>query len=120
VKHGFDEDQTLELGLLKQSERSREPYDGFRGSIIFPIMALGGKVVAFGGRILDGEGPKYLNSPETPIYHKGQTLYGLSWAKNAIRREESALVVEGYMDVVSLAAAGFEHAVAPLGTALTP
>jgi DNA primase len=120
VKHGFDEDQMLQLGLLKQSERSREPYDGFRGRIIFPIMALGGKVIAFGGRILEGEGPKYLNSPETPIYHKGQTLYGLSWAKNVIRREEAALVVEGYMDVVSLAAAGFEHAVAPLGTALTP
>jgi DNA primase len=120
VKHGFDEDRMLELGLLKQSERSREPYDGFRGRITFPIMDLGGKVVAFGGRILEGEGPKYLNSPETPIYHKGQTLYGLSWAKNAIRREESALVVEGYMDVVSLAAEGFEHAVAPLGTALTP
>jgi DNA primase len=119
VKHGFDEDRMLELGLLKQSERSREPYDGFRGRITFPILALNGNVVGFGGRILEGDGPKYLNSPETPIYHKGQTLYGLSWARHAIRREEAALVVEGYMDVVSLAAAGFEHAVAPLGTALT-
>jgi DNA primase len=119
VKHGFDEDLMLELGLLKQSERSREPYDGFRGRVMFPIESMGGKVIAFGGRILEGDGPKYINSPETPIFHKGRTLYGLSWAKNMIRREEAALVVEGYMDVVSLAAAGFEHAVAPLGTALT-
>jgi DNA primase len=118
-KHGFDEAMLLELGLLKQSERSREPYDGFRGRIMFPIEALGGKVIAFGGRILEGDGPKYINSPETPIFHKGRNLYGLSWAKNVIRREESALVVEGYMDVVSLAAAGFETAVAPLGTAMT-
>ncbi len=120
LKHGFDEDLMLELGLLKRSERSREPYDGFRGRIMFPIEALGGKVIAFGGRILGDDGPKYINSPETPIFHKGGSLYGLSWAKNTIRREESALIVEGYMDVVSLAAAGFETAVAPLGTALTP
>jgi DNA primase len=86
---------------------------------MFPIEALGGKVIAFGGRILEGDGPKYINSPETPIFHKGRNLYGLSWAKNVIRREESALVVEGYMDVVSLAAAGFDTAVAPLGTAMT-
>jgi DNA primase len=73
--------------------------------------------------VLEGDrpdAPKYVNSPETPIYHKGLVLYGLSWARHAIRREECALVVEGYMDVVSLAAHGFEHVVAPLGTALTP
>jgi DNA primase len=117
--HGFDEVAMLSLGLLKKSEKSKEPYDGFRGRIMFPIESVGGKVIAFGGRILRGDGPKYINSPETPIYHKGENLYGLSRAKNAIRREESALVVEGYMDAVSLAAAGFEHVVAPLGTALT-
>ena len=118
-KHGFGDDVMLDMGLLKQSERSKEPYDGFRGRVMFPIEGVSGRVIAFGGRILDGEGPKYINSPETPVYSKGQNLYGLSWAKNNIRREEAAMVVEGYMDVVSLAAAGFEHVVAPLGTALT-
>ena len=122
-KHGFEEEVMLALGLLKKSDRSTEPYDGFRGRVMFPIEGVSGKVIAFGGRILEGsgrEGPKYINSPETPVYHKGENLYGLSWAKNVIRREEVALVVEGYMDVVSLAAAGIEHVVAPLGTALTP
>ena len=121
AKHGFGTDAMLDLGLLKQSERSKEPYDGFRGRIIFPIESLSGKVIAFGGRILEGghDGPKYINSPETPVYQKGHNLYGLSWAKNHIRKEEAAIVVEGYMDVVSLAAAGFENVVAPLGTALT-
>jgi len=123
AKHGLDEDLMLEVGLVGSSERSREPYDRFRGRIIFPIEGRSGRVIAFGGRILEGDGkdaPKYLNSPETPIYHKGSNLYGLSWARHSIRREESALVVEGYMDVVSLAAHGFENVVAPLGTALTP
>jgi DNA primase len=120
--HGLDEALMLEVGLLGQSERSGEPYDRFRGRVVFPIEGLSGKVIAFGGRVLEGESkdaPKYLNSPETPIYQKGHTLYGLSWARHAIRREERALVVEGYMDVVSLAAAGFDNVVAPLGTALT-
>lgn len=119
AKHGFDEDDMRTLGLLKQSENSKEPYDGFRGRIMFPIESVGGKTIAFGGRILQGSGPKYINSPETPIYEKRKNLYGLSWAKHAIRKEEQVLVVEGYMDVVSLAAAGLEHVVAPLGTALT-
>lgn len=122
AKHGLDEAMMLDVGLLGQSERSKEPYDRFRGRIIFPIEGLSGQVIAFGGRILAGDpkdAPKYLNSPETEIYHKGQNLYGLSWARHSIRREESALVVEGYMDVVSLAAHGFENVVAPLGTALT-
>ncbi|MGD8289849.1 MAG: DNA primase, partial [Gemmatimonadota bacterium] len=121
--HGFDEELMMQVGLLGTSERSSEPYDRFRGRIIFPIEGLSGKVIAFGGRVLDDgakDAPKYLNSPETPVYHKGENLYGLSWAKNAIRRQERALIVEGYMDVVSLAAHGVEHVVAPLGTALTP
>jgi len=121
--HGFDEELMLQVGLLGKSERSNEPYDRFRGRVIFPIEGMSGKVIAFGGRVLgkeSKEAPKYLNSPETPVYHKGLNLYGLSWARHAIRRQEKALVVEGYMDVVSLAAHGFEHVVAPLGTALTP
>jgi DNA primase len=113
----------LELGLVKESQKGgREPYDAFRGRVIFPIEDLGGRVLAFGGRILgeaDERTPKYLNSPETPVYTKGRTLYGLCWSRNAIRREEQALVVEGYMDYVSLASHGVLNAVAPLGTAMT-
>lgn len=120
--HGLSEDLMLEVGLLAESDRAKEPYDRFRGRIMFPIETLSGRVTAFGGRTLADSGtgqPKYLNSPESSIYHKGSTLYGLSWAANAIRREQSAMVVEGYMDVVSLAAHGFENVVAPLGTAMT-
>ena len=120
--HGLDERLLLELGLLKKSEKRDEPYDAFRNRIIFPIETVGGKVVAFGGRLL-GQGrkgaPKYLNSPENPVFHKSEILYGLNWAKNHIRREDHALLVEGYMDVVSLGSVGLEAAVAPLGTALT-
>jgi DNA primase len=118
--HGMTEEVLLSVGLIKNSERSKEPYDTFRARVVFPIEDLTGRVVAFGGRVIDVDGtPKYLNSPESPIYHKGRVLYGLSWAKNNIRRQSSALIVEGYMDVVSLAAAGIEHAVAPLGTSMT-
>ncbi len=122
AKHGLDEELMLELGLLGRSERSPEAYDRFRGRVIFPIESLAGRVIAFGGRVIGDrkDAPKYLNSPESPIYHKGLELYGLSWARHAIRREGVALVVEGYMDAVSLAAHGLEHVVAPLGTALTP
>ncbi len=120
--HGMDEALLLEAGLVKESERAAEPYDRLRDRVVFPIRDLGGRTIAFGGRVLGraGEGsPKYLNSPETPIYHKGRVLYGLNWAKNAIRRDEAALVVEGYMDFVSLAARGVENVVAPLGTSMT-
>ncbi|MDH5590547.1 MAG: DNA primase [Gemmatimonadota bacterium] len=122
AKLGLDEDLMVEVGLLGRRERTGDAYDRFRGRIIFPIEGLSGKVVGFGGRILAqdrSDAPKYLNSPETPIYHKGSVLYGLSGARHTIRREECALVVEGYMDVVSLASHGFGNAVAPLGTAMT-
>jgi DNA primase len=122
AKHGLDEAKLLEVGLLAKSEKSDEPYDRLRDRIVFPIEGLSGRVIGFGGRILRADAkdaPKYLNSPETPIFQKGHNLYGLSWARHAIRKEERALVVEGYMDVVSLAARGFENVVAPLGTALT-
>ncbi|MGH7482763.1 MAG: DNA primase [Longimicrobiales bacterium] len=120
--HGIERAVLLEAGLIKESERSDEPYDRLRNRLVFPIHEIGGRVVGFGGRILGESGPgapKYLNSPETPIYHKGSLLYGLNWARHAIRREEAVLVVEGYMDYLSLAARGVEHVVAPLGTALT-
>ena len=121
--HGIGEEVMIEVGLVTRSEKRKDAYDRFRDRLIFPIESLSGKVVGFGGRVLAAGrvgSPKYVNSPESPIYHKGEVLYGLNWAKNAIRRRETALIVEGYMDVVSLAAAGFENAVAPLGTAVTP
>jgi DNA primase len=122
ASHGWSEELLLEVGLLTTSAKANEPYDRFRGRLIFPIESIRGKVVAFGGRVIGPEAkgvPKYLNSPESPVYHKGRTLYALGWNRNSIRREEVALVVEGYMDVVSLAAVGVENAVATLGTAMT-
>jgi DNA primase len=122
-KHGIEDDVLIAAGLIKESERSEEPYDRFRDRLIFPIADIGGRIVAFGGRTLaaNTEGvPKYLNSPETPIYHKGEMLYGLNWSRGAIRREGAALIVEGYMDYVALASRGVENVVAGMGTALTP
>ncbi len=123
AKHEIPLEHLLEVGLLTSSERSPEPYDRFRNRITFPIESVSGKVLAFGGRTLGTAAehtPKYLNSPESGIYHKGDVLYGLSWNRNRIRREGVALIVEGYMDVVALAAGGVDHAVATLGTAMTP
>jgi DNA primase catalytic core len=120
--HGIEESVLLEAGLIKDSARGGERYDRLRDRLVFPIKDVSGRTIAFGGRILGQArpgAPKYLNSPETPVYHKGRVLYGLNWSRHAIRREEAALVVEGYMDYISLAARGFENAVAPLGTALT-
>ncbi|MCJ7628093.1 MAG: DNA primase [Longimicrobiales bacterium] len=120
--HGISDSVLLEAGLLIQREDGKEPYDRFRNRVIFPIESTSGRVLGFGGRVLGKSEkgiPKYLNSPESPVYLKGEVLYGLSWAKNAIRREEGALVVEGYMDAVSLAAGGIENVVAPLGTSMT-
>ncbi|MEM8559560.1 MAG: DNA primase, partial [Bacteroidota bacterium] len=109
-------------------EGSRGIYDRFRGRAMFPIVSHVGKVLGFGGRIIpgvtppfkDGDPPKYINSSETPVYHKSEVLYGLRQAKQAIRGEGEALLVEGYTDVVSLHQAGVEHVVASSGTALTP
>jgi len=94
-------------------------YDRFRDRIMFPIRDRRGRVIAFGGRILEGDGPKYLNSPETAIFHKGRELYGLYEARKALRHIERMVVVEGYMDVVALAQHGIRNAVATLGTATT-
>jgi len=116
---GIGEETLLDAGLAVRRD------DGsvaarFRGRLIFPISDQRGRIVAFGGRIL-GEGePKYLNSPESPIFSKGKSLYNLNAARNAIRKEETAILVEGYFDVIRLVLAGIEHVVAPLGTALTP
>ena len=108
--------ELLEAGLLVESADSGKCYDRFRDRIIFPIRDSRGRVIAFGGRVLGDERPKYLNSPETPIFHKGQALYGLYEARQQKNLEE-IIVVEGYMDVIALAQQGLRNAVATLGTA---
>ena len=107
-------------GLVLARKSGEGHYDRFRNRAVFPILNEGGKVVAFGARSLDGSEPKYLNSPESPVYHKGQVLYGLSWARDAIRREKRVVLMEGYLDVARALECGVEEAVATCGTALTP
>ncbi len=107
------------VGLVKQNDEGRR-YDIFRDRIMFPIVDVRGNVIGFGGRVLDTGEPKYLNSPETPLFEKGRELYGLYQARRAIREAGRVIVVEGYMDVVALAQHGVEYAVATLGTATTP
>jgi DNA primase len=109
----------LETGLVIENDEGKR-YDRFRDRIMFPIVNVRGQVIGFGGRVLDKGEPKYLNSPETPLFEKGHELYGLYQAQKSIRAEKMALVVEGYMDVVALAQLGVEYAVATLGTATTP
>jgi DNA primase len=114
------QDETLsETGLVINNDEGKR-YDRFRDRIMFPIVNVRGQVIGFGGRVLDKGEPKYLNSPETPLFEKGRELYGLFQAQKAIRAEQRVLVVEGYMDVVALAQHGVEYAVATLGTATTP
>lgn len=116
---GLKDEVLLEAGLLRRREDQSLALR-FRARLLFPIHDLRGRVVAFGGRIL-GEGePKYLNSPETPIFHKGKLLYNLHAARHAMRKAERAILVEGYFDVIRLALAGVEEVVAPMGTGLTP
>jgi DNA primase len=116
---GIQHSVLLEAGLAAQ--RDDETVSArFRGRLLFPIHDLRGRAVGFGGRLLVEGEPKYLNSPETEIFHKGRQLYNLHQAKGPIRKEESVLLVEGYFDVLRLVLAGVEHVVAPLGTALTP
>ncbi|HMA53736.1 MAG TPA: toprim domain-containing protein, partial [Acidobacteriota bacterium] len=107
-------------GLALPGSRPGEYRDRFRGRVIFPIFSLTGRIVAFGGRTVVDAEPKYLNSPETPLYSKGKLLYGLNFTKDAIRREGTAILVEGYTDLSSLYQAGITNVVASLGTALTP
>jgi DNA primase len=126
---GYTDAQMLEVGLLKQSSSSeREPYSFFRERLMFPVSDIRGRVVAFGGRILpehlrlpqrgDFKPPKYINSSDTPLFHKGRTLYAVQHARMAAK-DLPLIVVEGYMDVIACHQAGFKGTVAPLGTALT-
>ena len=114
----YGDPMLVEAGMLIQVE-GKEPYDRFRGRLMIPIRDARGRTIAFGGRILDQGEPKYLNSPDTPLFDKGRTLYNLDRAAPASRKAGRVIVVEGYMDVVALAQAGIGEAVAPLGTALT-
>jgi DNA primase len=117
-RNGQANQQLIDLGMAISGDKKR-PYDRFRGRIMFPISDKRGRVIGFGGRVLGDEKPKYLNSPETRVYHKGQELYGLHEAKQANKKLTRLIVVEGYMDVVALAQHGVDYAVASLGTATT-
>ena len=116
----YDDPLLEESGLVIVNEEDGKRYDRFRDRVMFPIRNVKGECIGFGGRVLGDDKPKYLNSPETPVFHKGRELYGLFEARNAIREQGYALVTEGYMDVVALAQLGFPNAVATLGTACTP
>jgi DNA primase len=117
--HDFPDELIEAAGLIRKPEDGRDSFDYFRNRVMFPILDRTGKVVAFGGRVLDDSKPKYLNSPESPVFQKGRTLYGLSWARAGVAKGAEIIVTEGYMDVIALHRAGFTGAVAPLGTALT-
>lgn len=121
ARHGIEEEALLELGLLATSERAEEPYDRFRGRLMFTIHDLRDRPIGFGGRILDAasDAPKYINSPESPVFHKGEELYGLNRARHAMRREGHAAIAEGFTDVIALHRAGLGFAVAGLGTSFT-
>jgi DNA primase len=118
---GVDRDAMIETGLLVHGEDIAVPYDRFRDRVIFPIADRSGRVIAFGGRALEKDvQAKYLNSPETPLFHKGQCLYNHHRARKAAHETGRIVVVEGYMDVIAMARSGVAECVAPLGTALTP
>jgi DNA primase len=116
---GFEEERMIAAGLVVVPEEGVEPRPRFRGRLMFPIYDVSSRIVGFGGRLLGPGEPKYLNSGESTIFSKGRLLYGLNWARQAARRDERMLVVEGYFDVLRLIDAGVESVVAPMGTALT-
>ncbi|HSW35139.1 MAG TPA: DNA primase, partial [Candidatus Limnocylindrales bacterium] len=121
LKKGYQPELMIKAGLVSPG-KDNSCYDRFRDRVIFPIFNISGKVVGFGGRALgegDKSGPKYLNSPETPVFEKGSVLYGLNLAREQIRLEKRAIVMEGYTDVISAFQAGIRNAVATLGTSLT-
>jgi DNA primase len=119
-KEGMSNDDMVQAGLLVTGEDIPLPYDRFRDRVMFPITDLRNRVIAFGGRALESDAPaKYLNSPETALFHKGATLYNIAAARLAAHKGEPLIAVEGYVDVIAMVQAGYEAAVAPLGTALT-
>jgi DNA primase len=118
LNKGVRDQDLLEAGLLSENEAGRR-YDRFRNRVMFPIRDALGRTVGFAGRVLDDSLPKYLNTPETDVFHKGELLYGLDLARGEIRERSECIVVEGYMDVIALHQAGVRHAVAALGATLT-
>jgi DNA primase len=119
-KEGVSVEDMVTAGLLISGDDIPVPFDRFRDRVIFPISDFRGRVIAFGGRTMEKDAqPKYLNSPETPLFHKGATLYNIANARTAAHKGAQVIAVEGYVDVIALASAGFEATVAPLGTALT-
>ncbi len=116
-KNGFRDEEAFEAGLLAKSQKSDTYYDKFRNRVMFPVIDVRGNVVAFSGRVLDDSKPKYMNSPETLLYRKSQTVFGLNFAKTS--ETGTIILVEGNIDVATLHQAGFKNAVAPLGTAFT-
>lgn len=114
---GFSDKSIFASGLVIFKEESKKVFDRFKGRIMFPIFDIRGNVIAFGGRVLDQSQPKYMNSPETPVYQKGRHLYAMNFAKNSCAKK--IVIAEGYMDVISLHQRGISNVVAPLGTALT-
>jgi DNA primase len=118
-REGVTEDQLIDSGLMRRDDETGRVYDLFFSRVMFPIRDRRGRTISFGGRILGDGQPKYVNGPETALFSKRRTLYGLDLAREAVRRGGTLVVVEGYMDVIALGQAGFEAAVAPLGTALT-
>jgi len=121
-KKGYNEELLLKGGLIASRKDNTGYYDRFRNRLMFPIMDLRGRIVGFGGRILEESrrAPKYLNSPETPLFDKGKYLYGIYQAKESLRKQGQAILVEGYTDVIALHQEGLDNTVATLGTALTP
>ncbi len=119
AKESIPEAMSLESGMLVKNEETGRVYDRFRGRVMFPIMDAKGRVIAFGGRALGDEKPKYLNSPETPLFTRAARSTTSTTPRKPARDKNEIIVVEGYMDVIALAEGGFPHAVAPLGTALT-
>lgn len=118
-EQGLANEDARTLGLIRPGKQGRGDYDLFRGRLIFPVYDLSGRVVAFAGRVLDDGKPKYINSPESPVYHKGGVLFGLYQARQAMRQRGEVLLVEGYFDQLALCRAGFPQVVATCGTALT-
>ncbi|HEU4400911.1 MAG TPA: DNA primase [Candidatus Polarisedimenticolia bacterium] len=119
LARSLPEEQAVLAGLLARKEETGRTYDRFRDRVIFPIVNLSDEVIGFGGRVIDGGEPKYLNSPETAAFSKGENLYALPLAKEAVRKEGYAVLVEGYMDAIALHQAGVAHVVATLGTGFT-
>lgn len=106
VENGFSIDDMVTVGLLKKPDDGGTPYAFFRNRVMFPVADRRGRIVAFGGRIMEGEGPKYINTGDTPLFHKGTLLYGLSRARGAAADGKSVILSEGYMDVIALVDAG--------------